>query len=247
MPRSCRSLAILLWSTPLTLAVQKVHGAGHNKVASPVAALYANLRWLSRGIGGELLTNIGGRGGPEWQRDFRGRRAPMEGGGDVAIVTGATGGIGAEVATGLASCGYHVVVAARDTSRGRSLVSKIRLSGGRAEFVEALQIKDGTVASANIHCLLRRPSQAHELYPRGTGSHGFAEERCRPCSCDAWPAMCSLGEQRRRHERRQGAHHAYEFHRASRNDRGAAALAEAPPVSTCRQRRLQLTSPSPAR
>ena len=50
------------------------------------------------------------------------------------MVTGATGGIGAEVAAGLASNGYHVIVAARDRSRGQALVTSLRAGGGSAEF-----------------------------------------------------------------------------------------------------------------
>ena len=54
----------------------------------------------------------------------------------MAVLTGATGGIGAEVAAGLCGCGYTVIVAARDTARGSALVHSLRAAGGQAELVE---------------------------------------------------------------------------------------------------------------
>ncbi len=106
--------------------------------ATPPPAAYRTTRWLVRGIGAELLTNLGGRGGRDWRRQFlrpNARRAPADGDGALAVVTGATGGIGAEVCAGLAACGYHVIVAARDRARGRRLAAELRRSGGRATFV----------------------------------------------------------------------------------------------------------------
>ena len=100
------------------------------------SSAYRNMRWAVRGIGSELLTNIAGRGGPSWSRSSRGQRAPENGADAVAVVTGATGGIGAEIAAGLAATGYHVVVAARDAERGQRVVSQLREAGGRATFVE---------------------------------------------------------------------------------------------------------------
>ena len=98
--------------------------------------MYRNARWAVRGLGSELLTNVVGRGGTSWQRAFRGTRAPENGNGTLAILTGATGGIGVEVAKGLSSSGYYVVVAARDRRRGLELVKCLRASGGLAEYVE---------------------------------------------------------------------------------------------------------------
>ena len=118
--------------------------------------VYRNARWLIRGLGTEMLTNVAGRGGQTWQRAFRGQRAPEHGGGAVAVVTGATGGIGAEVAMGLAQCGYHVVVAARDRARGRSLVAKLKKCGGAAEFVE-LHAEQPASAAALATSLRGRP------------------------------------------------------------------------------------------
>ncbi|MFF3461888.1 SDR family NAD(P)-dependent oxidoreductase [Streptomyces sp. NPDC002619] len=57
--------------------------------------------------------------------------------GRVALVTGATSGIGAATATLLAERGAHVLVAGRDASRGESVVSAVRARGGKADFVAA--------------------------------------------------------------------------------------------------------------
>ncbi|WEB44510.1 SDR family oxidoreductase [Streptomyces yunnanensis] len=57
--------------------------------------------------------------------------------GRVALVTGATSGIGAATAALLAERGAHVLVAGRDRARGESVVGAIRDRGGRADFVAA--------------------------------------------------------------------------------------------------------------
>lgn len=53
----------------------------------------------------------------------RTRRRPNR---ELAVVTGATGGIGSEIATDLAFRGYDVIIAARDARRGEALAEKIR-------------------------------------------------------------------------------------------------------------------------
>lgn len=53
----------------------------------------------------------------------------------VAIVTGASSGIGAAIAKGFALAGASVVAAARRRVEGETVVSAIRASGGTAEFV----------------------------------------------------------------------------------------------------------------
>ncbi|MEU9475972.1 SDR family NAD(P)-dependent oxidoreductase [Streptomyces sp. NPDC048191] len=57
--------------------------------------------------------------------------------GRVALVTGATSGIGAATATLLAERGAHVLVAGRDAARGDTVVSGIRARGGKADFLAA--------------------------------------------------------------------------------------------------------------
>lgn len=54
--------------------------------------------------------------------------------GRVALVTGATSGLGAETARTLAAAGARVAVAGRDQSRGETVVDEIVASGGQAQF-----------------------------------------------------------------------------------------------------------------
>jgi NAD(P)-dependent dehydrogenase (short-subunit alcohol dehydrogenase family) len=57
--------------------------------------------------------------------------------GSVALVTGATSGIGRATALALARRGAHVLVAGRDAARGEAVVAAIRDSGAKADFIAA--------------------------------------------------------------------------------------------------------------
>jgi NAD(P)-dependent dehydrogenase (short-subunit alcohol dehydrogenase family) len=53
-----------------------------------------------------------------------------------ALVTGATAGIGAAIATALGRDGAKVLVLGRDAERGAGIVTRVRDAGGQAEFVK---------------------------------------------------------------------------------------------------------------
>lgn len=57
--------------------------------------------------------------------------------GEVALVTGATRGIGEATALLLGSRGAHVLLSGRDTDRGQRVVDAVRAAGGSADFLPA--------------------------------------------------------------------------------------------------------------
>jgi NAD(P)-dependent dehydrogenase (short-subunit alcohol dehydrogenase family) len=77
--------------------------------------------------------------------------------GKVALVTGASRGIGEAIATTLAAHGAHVVVSSRKADACARVVGDIRKSGGRAEAVA---------------CHIGEPAQIAELMGRVEESHG---------------------------------------------------------------------------
>ena len=55
--------------------------------------------------------------------------------GSVALVTGATSGIGRAVAVSLARRGAHVIVGGRDAARGEAVLTAVRSAGGTADLL----------------------------------------------------------------------------------------------------------------
>jgi NAD(P)-dependent dehydrogenase (short-subunit alcohol dehydrogenase family) len=53
----------------------------------------------------------------------------------VALVTGATSGIGKATASALAGRGAHVLVGGRNAARGEEVVTSLRASGTQADFI----------------------------------------------------------------------------------------------------------------
>lgn len=67
--------------------------------------------------------------------------------GQLALVTGASSGLGRRAATTLAAAGARVIVTARDTGRLHDVVEDIARSGGEA-FPHALNVDDGASVKA---------------------------------------------------------------------------------------------------
>ncbi|HEY6280096.1 MAG TPA: SDR family oxidoreductase [Streptosporangiaceae bacterium] len=65
----------------------------------------------------------------------------------VAVVTGASSGIGAATAVRLAGAGYHVILTARRADRIEDLAARIRADGGSAE-AHVLDVTDRTAVDA---------------------------------------------------------------------------------------------------
>ena len=103
--------------------------------------------------------------------------APQEPAGRVALITGATSGIGQAVACRLARDGLAVVVSGRDRSRGEKIVSDIRAEDGTAYFVAA-DLRDG----ASVGDLARRATEVGGghvdvlVHSAGTGILGPTEK-----------------------------------------------------------------------
>src|SRR5207302_1323270 len=67
--------------------------------------------------------------------------------GKTAIVTGATGGIGKEIARGLAKLGATVIVGARNPSKGEEVARELKKDAPKPENVKAMVVDVSSVAS----------------------------------------------------------------------------------------------------
>ena len=65
--------------------------------------------------------------------------------GATALVTGSTKGIGKAIAVALAASGVHVIISGRDAAAGSEIVTQLRESGGKVDFVRS---ELGTAATA---------------------------------------------------------------------------------------------------
>lgn len=78
--------------------------------------------------------------------------------GQVALVTGASRGIGAALAKGLASAGAEIIVAARSEPALADVASEITAGGGRA-YAETVDVAD----SGSVEALFARLAQANRV------------------------------------------------------------------------------------
>jgi dihydroflavonol-4-reductase len=93
--------------------------------------------------------------------------------GKVALITGATGGIGSATARKLASKGLEVVLVGRRQDKLEALVAVIRSAGGRAAHIVADLEKEG--ALEKIHRVVASRYHGIDIlvYSAGTGWYGY--------------------------------------------------------------------------
>jgi NAD(P)-dependent dehydrogenase (short-subunit alcohol dehydrogenase family) len=65
----------------------------------------------------------------------------------IALITGATSGIGRAAADKLAQSGVHVLIVGRNVDRGEKTIAEIRAAGGKADFI-ASDLRDAASARA---------------------------------------------------------------------------------------------------
>lgn len=89
----------------------------------------------------------------------------------LAVVTGASSGIGAATARRLAAEGFHVVAGARREDRVRQLAKEITASGGEATAVR-LDVTRDTDVAALADTVAALPGALHVLVNNAGGAHG---------------------------------------------------------------------------
>ena len=100
----------------------------------------------------------------------------------VAVVTGASSGIGAATAVRLAGAGYHVIAAARRGDRIKSLAARIRNDGGQAE-ARQLDVTD----RAGVDALADSLDRCDVLVSNAGGAAGA--DQIADGSVEDWRAM----------------------------------------------------------
>lgn len=104
----------------------------------------------------------------------------------LAVVTGASSGIGAQTARRLAIEGYHVLATARRRSRLATLVEEIRAEGGRATAVAVDVTSDADVA-ALVAAAEQIAQPLTVLVDNAGGAIGL--EQVEAADIEAWRAM----------------------------------------------------------
>jgi len=111
----------------------------------------------------------------------------------VALITGATGGIGFHTAVSLARAGMHVVVTGRDAARGQEAVSQLREQAGHDGvdliLAEALSIRDNLFLAEDV---MRRTGHLDVLV-NNVGGAAFPERRETPEGLEANLALNFAG------------------------------------------------------
>ncbi|MEA2673176.1 MAG: gluconate 5-dehydrogenase [Chloroflexota bacterium] len=105
--------------------------------------------------------------------------------GSTAVVTGATSGLGAASAVGLAQAGARVIVSGRDRERGEHVVAEIAAAGGSAEL-ELADVSDARAAVGFAEHVIKHHGPVDILVnAAGVFHRGDATE----VSLDDWEAL----------------------------------------------------------
>lgn len=111
----------------------------------------------------------------------------------VALITGATGGIGFHTAAALARAGMHVIVTGRDVQRGHTACTQLKGHAGHAAvdliIADALLIRDNVSLAEEV---ARRAGHVDVLI-NNVGGAGFAERRETPEGLEATLALNFAG------------------------------------------------------
>jgi NADP-dependent 3-hydroxy acid dehydrogenase YdfG len=83
----------------------------------------------------------------------------------VAVVTGASSGIGAATARALAAAGYHVVIGARRVDRLRELAAEIGATAHQLDVTEDASVADFTARLSRVDVLVNNAGGAKGLAP----------------------------------------------------------------------------------
>jgi len=96
----------------------------------------------------------------------------------VAVVTGASSGIGAVYADRLAKRGYDLILVARNEARLKSLSARLTSETGRSVKVLRADLNNKEEL-ATIEATLRKSCQHHEFEELAGFEHHHAHQQCR--------------------------------------------------------------------
>jgi NAD(P)-dependent dehydrogenase (short-subunit alcohol dehydrogenase family) len=108
--------------------------------------------------------------------------------GEVALVTGSTSGLGAEIARSFAAEGARVVVTGRSEERGARVVDEIRASGAEAHFAAA-DLADAASAAALVSAAREHFGSLTVLVNNAVGAAApFADAAAGDVAPEVWDA-----------------------------------------------------------
>jgi NADP-dependent 3-hydroxy acid dehydrogenase YdfG len=94
----------------------------------------------------------------------------------IAIVTGASGGIGGAIATALVNSGAHVLAVGRDSARLGALIQRLESAPGKVEAFRADLTKDDDITRLVEHVRSTRGRLDILVHSAGAIAHGKLEE-----------------------------------------------------------------------